>query len=388
MKTYVNSFFSDPVEPLRAMLAARSMDHCVAEIDAAWAAFPPPVVLLYQNRNNSISGYQSAYKLKDISKDSLHHHLEWDPNFGPRKGTHAAPPNHLGYADRKWRAAADKLVERTSTNERKTLFQFLGNAESFIRFFGLNHCAFWTITDPDGLTPHDFNKRWNSFLTNEGRFILAFIRVTEPQKNGRPHYHILVAVSWDLEPDKFDWKAYRRANSARRIGDNLAHARCREQYVASTPPQTRELWSSLREALPNYGFGRSEFLPIRTSGAKIASYMGKCLKRGNKFRGPEWKGCRRVEYSRRGASQWKTHHRQFSFTTSAAKVWRARVAAIANAVKAADLDELSARLGKRWAFKLRNEIINLPEVDFHDWLEDGLQRFCHAEPLDWRPLHW
>jgi hypothetical protein len=183
-----------------------------------------------------------------------------------------------------------------------------------------------------------------------------------------------------LEPEKFDWDAFKQANAAYRNADHAGHAKWRAQYVASTPSQTRELWSRLRNELPKYGLGRSEFLPIRKDGAQVGEYAGKYLEAGLKLRVHEWKGCRRVEYSRRGAAEWKSHGRRFSWMTPAAVKWRARVKAIAEAVAARNLDELAVRLGKHWSHHHREKIITLGEEEFARWVKTLAAHFRPRKP--------
>jgi hypothetical protein len=361
---------------------------------AALAAAPAPDGLLYRRRNNSIPNSSPRYKLKAVGEKYIHENLEWNDDLGMDEGTVDVVQDFQDREGRTWRQDADGLLElasRTSTSERKAVFQFRGNVEAFIRHFGRKHCAFWTVTDQDNLHPREFAKRWNSFRTNEGRFIISFIRVLEPQKNGRPHYHFLVAVAWDLEPEKFDWDAFKQANAAYRNGDHAGHVKWRAQYVASTPPQTRELWSRLRGVLPKYGLGRSEFLPIRKDGVQVGEHAGKYLEAGLKLRVHAWKGCRRVEYSRKHAGEWKKFGRQFSWFTPHAVQWRRRVRAIAKVVCARNLDELAIRLGKRWAYRLREQIINLDEVKFAEWVKN-VGVYCSVgkprpDPLK-PPLWW
>jgi hypothetical protein len=78
--------------------------------------------------------------------------------------------------------------------EAKSAFHLRQNVASFVEYFGRNHCLFFTITDEANLHPTQFARRWNSFLVRNGKWIVSYIRVLEPQKQGRPHYHLLVAV--------------------------------------------------------------------------------------------------------------------------------------------------------------------------------------------------
>jgi len=350
---------------------------------------PDPAAFPCQKKNNSISIHAPRYALKLVKQNEIR---VLDEDEDPLTGEIYAEifDRYQAPDKREWKEHSDgtlELDESASSSERKMAFQFRGNAEAFINHFGRDHCAFWTITDKQNLHPREFAKRWNSFRTNEGLFILAFMRVLEPQKNGRPHYHFLVAVAWDLQPDTFDWDAYHRANEAWRAKDGKVNQAARNRYVESVPMQTRSLWKRLREVLPRYGLGRSEFLPLRKTGKQVSNYVAKYLESGLKLRRHEWKGCRRVEYSRRGAWVWKTHARRMSWTTPHAMQWRRRVGALAKAVGAADLDELAVRLGKHWAYRLRSLLIESSENDFQEWLRDELPHFRQVEAMLWVPEH-
>lgn len=178
--------------------------------------------------------------------------------------------------------------------------------------------------------------------------------------NGNPHYHLLVAVPWDMRPADFDWTAF--AATARQPGESKEAFRLRQRspewrelrqrYVASSAPEPLAVWRRLREHLADYGLGRSEFVPVRKLGA-ITEYIGKYLEAGVRIRIHGWKGARRVETDRRTSALWKTHSRQFSWFSPGAREWRQRVGEIAALLGVSDLDGISARLGPKWAYWLR-----------------------------------
>lgn len=100
--------------------------------------------------------------------------------------------------------------------EARLAFQLRLNVAAFVAHWGRGHCLFFTVTDQAGLHPTKFARRWNCFLVRHGDWIRSFIRVLEPQKQGRPHYHLLVAGPWDTRPDAFDWAAFDAAQKERR----------------------------------------------------------------------------------------------------------------------------------------------------------------------------
>ena len=53
------------------------------------------------------------------------------------------------------------------------------------------------------------------FSRMKEKWIVAFVRVLEAQRCGRPHYHLLTAVPWKMRPDEFDWRAFADAQEER-----------------------------------------------------------------------------------------------------------------------------------------------------------------------------
>ena len=137
-----------------------------------------------QNSNNS-NKPPKRYRLRRI------------PN---REGLFADPSNKAC----SWEQIDGDTLQRwgmPSGAEAKAAFHLRSNVASFVEHWKREHCLFFTVTDEDNLHPTQFARRWNSFMVRNGFWIVSFIRVLEPQKQGRPHYHLLVAVSWDTRPD-------------------------------------------------------------------------------------------------------------------------------------------------------------------------------------------
>jgi hypothetical protein len=248
-------------------------------------------------------------------------------------------------------------------------FQLRQNVEAFVEHWGRSHCAFFTLTDTEGLSPKEFGRRWHSFATHEGGWILGYVRVLEPQRNKRPHYHFLIATKWDMEPDRFDWESFFLAQKqaprhGRAPGPQFAEARRR--YRDSAPVQVREMWKRLRNTLPKYGLGRSEFLPVRKGKEALCEYVGKYLEAGLVFRVHGWKGARRVECDRSTSDLWKRCGRMFSWISPGAKLWQKRVAYLAKAfgVRESDFEDMKQTLGERWAYRLREKIIGSDETEW------------------------
>jgi hypothetical protein len=160
---------------------------------------------------------------------------------------------------RVWSGEGDEIVCRDSLAgpERKAAFKLRMDLEAFVRHYGRNHCAFFTVTDPEDVHPREFAKRWNSYRTNEGGWIVDYIKVVEPQENGRPHYHFVVAVNWDMEPERFDWQAFKDAQKAFRGHHYTLYRHLTKRYRATAAAKTVEQWGTNRRVLRGYGLGRA-----------------------------------------------------------------------------------------------------------------------------------
>lgn len=250
---------------------------------------------------------------------------------------------------------------------RKRAFLLRQHVNAFVSYWGREHSLFFTTTDAEGITPKVYARRWNSLLANEGKWLAGFVRVLEPQRNGRPHFHNLTAVEWDTKPDAFNWEAFEKAQASYREKDWAAFRANRALYVQSAAPELRELWAWSRAVMPRYGLGRAEILPIRKEGA-ISEYIGKYLDKGMAVKVDAWKGVRRFETDRRTSVHWKTCGSKFSWYSPGAIKWRARLRDIAFALgldpDSGDISTITRRLGPRWAYRMRGAILT---ADGEEW---------------------
>ena len=267
-----------------------------------------------------------------------------------------------------WKQLDEDTIQRwgfPSGAEAKSAFHLRLNVASFVEHWGRSRCLFFTLTDEDNLHPTQFARRWNNYLRRHGKWIVSFIRVLEPQKQGRPHYHLIVAVRWDTRPDAFDWHAFDDCQRERKTnGRNTQFRELRARYKGSAAPELVTLWATLRKVLPRYGLGRAELLPLRKGKEAISEYVGKYLEAGLTLRKHSWKGCRRVEFDRRAKLAWLACTRVFAWHSPGAKAWRMRVGELAAALDVCDMAGLRRHLGCRWAYQLR-EAITLSTHD--DW---------------------
>lgn len=369
------------IEPAGGESGAGRAAGCAAGGDA-----PAPAGLPCRNSNNSISP-EKKYRLRNrvLAPGKLvpcgPSMVEPDPRgmfFDERRcypnitqafrfdGAVVVKVDQYG---RVWSGDGDEIVCSGSLvgPERKAAFKLRTDLETFVRHYGRNHCAFFTVTDPDGVHPREFAKRWNSYRTNRGGWVVDYIKVVEPQRNGRPHYHFVVAVEWDMEPGRFDWQAFKDAQKAFREHDYTLYRQLTKRYRASAAAKTVEQWGINRRVLKGYGLGRAELLPVRKGEAALAEYVGKYLDKGFVIKRHSWKGVRRVELGR-GSNAWSKCTRVFSWNSPGARVWRARVGELAGIIHAANLAVLRRKLGDRWAYDLRNVILTDSEERWRNFL--------------------
>lgn len=234
--------------------------------------------------------------------------------------------------------------------EEKSIYILRGNIESMIKHHGVENCGFLTLTFPDNLRDfREAQKRFNSLASNLLRKLFpgGYIVVLEPQKRGAIHYHLIVGTEQDIRTG-FDFEAvskrdYRSAND----------------YL-------RGLWSQLRNSMDKYGFGRSELLPIKTTGEGIAKYVGKYLQKNFLECPTDWakSKARKVRYSR---SEWRTHKHGFQFISEGSARWRQRVGAFAERVGAESFEDLRELFGPRWAYFSR-EYLSGDDEQFQDFI--------------------
>lgn len=247
--------------------------------------------------------------------------------------------------------------------------------------WGRNRTLFFTVTDADGLHPKDFAKRWDSWKTHRADWLKGYVKVLEPQRRGRPHYHNLAAVDFDTQPDSFDWDAFTKACDAYKAKDWVTFKAARSRYVSSAAPELRQLWKETRAQMEAYGLGRAELLPVRKEGA-ISEYIGKYLEKGATLKPEDWKGVRRVELDRISSREWRKSTASFSWVSPGAMTWRHRVSCLAHALglpQDGDLSAITAAFARlwsedpniplppskvRWAYRLRGAMVTGDQKEF------------------------
>lgn len=214
--------------------------------------------------------------------------------------------------------------------------------------YGVSFLGFLTLTFADHVTcPKEAQRRFHSLATNVLRSRYCdFVWVWERQKNGRIHFHLVVALRVDIRTG-FDFAA---------IG--------RHDYRTANPA-IRDEWAFWRKTAKGYKFGRTELLPVKSTAEGIARYVGKYISKHVGQREERDKGCKLVGYSK-GA---RAVTARFSFATPGAKIWRQKVAAYAANLGAlgatpdrspVPFEQIKHIKGPRWAYVDRELIASIP----------------------------
>lgn len=212
--------------------------------------------------------------------------------------------------------------------------------------YGLNHVGFLTLTfplDSNGLpvdSIQEANRRLNSLMSNYlSTKLTAYILIRERQRSGAWHFHLLAVLPFDI-----------------RTGGIFTKKMSGGYSFKSTNVKLINLWREFREAMPRYGFGRHELLPVRKDSHSVASYLSKYL--GKHFNArmeaksqgiDRDKHVRLVSYSRGFVRAVSTCFSWYSrFTTK----MRKKVAAIALHHGHTTPEGLLSEFGPRWGFQI------------------------------------
>lgn len=256
---------------------------------------------------------------------------------------------------------APQAAVKPTASVLKAEFIVKQNLLAMLERHSLEQIGFLTLTFADDVQDHkEATKRFNSLSTgvlNE-RYV-EWIRVSERQKSGRWHFHLVVVCQHDV----------------RRGLDFPAIAR---RDYRSASPALRSEWAFWRKTAKRYGFGRSELLPVKKTGKALAHYIAKYISKGFTYRRIEDKGARLVSYSRKA----RVVGSRFSFYSLKSFLWRQKAAAWAASlydayrdsalagghvpVGAFTYDDMSMLFGRRWAWCCRDSIMQAnPVIPFH-----------------------
>lgn len=206
----------------------------------------------------------------------------------------------------------------------------------------VDHVAFMTLTFPDNVEdPEEAYSRFRSMNSNflSSWEVLDWVCVKERQKRGAWHYHLIAVFKEDVRTG-VDFEQLAEGN------------------YSSASPYLRRIWKELREALPKYGFGRSEVLPVKTNAEAMARYVGKYVSKHIDSRAEEDKGVRLISYSK----GWERNSVNFAWHTENSQEWRRKLALFASYVGCDDIYQVSDKLGPCWAYRYAETIMQIDEV--------------------------
>lgn len=256
-----------------------------------------------------------------------------------------------------------------TTAHRKSAYALELNTKALIDRFGIDHVGFMTLTFSDHVTcPAEAQRRFNSLRTNFLKHHYKhYIRVVERTKSGRIHYHLLVVCKDNI----------RRGLNFRQIA---------ARNYKSANQAIKRHWANLRTAMPKYGFGRSELMPIKTNSKGLARYVAKYIGKHIDSRISLDKGVRLCQTSQDKKSEWKVATSSFQFASPGSKLWRQKlkqwIIEVDSYLFHRNLiggyhpsrdnytplteenynTELTARLGSKWAYKNREIIAAMPTM--------------------------
>lgn len=174
--------------------------------------------------------------------------------------------------------------------------------------------------------------------------ITDWICVKERQRRGAWHYHLICVFSSDIR-------------------NGLNFEEIKERNYSSAGGYIRGLWKDLREKLPEYGFGRSELLPVKSNAEAMGRYVGKYISKHMGQKTEQDKGVRLVNYSR----GWERNSIRFAWHSKNASEWRRKLKKFADYLGCSEIYQISEKLGPGWAYRYSEEI---RDIDF-TLLENG-----------------
>lgn len=238
--------------------------------------------------------------------------------------------------------------------EQKKTYAIRCNAEKFIEETGQNNVGFLTLTFPDRQKDHKIAaKRWHSLRTHFFPIFGHWQLVKERTTRGYLHFHLLVDLRVNIRSG-FDFELYQQAIDLKDQGKPYRHIE--RQAFRTANKELRNLWATFRQICPLYGFGRHELLPIRTTAAAAAKYVGKYVGKHQESRLEDDKGAR--TYAR---SQGQTGvNCRIAWNSEGGKEWRRKLAQFADKQGCTDMDAIKEKFGPRWAYYLCDVIIAEP----------------------------
>jgi hypothetical protein len=233
-------------------------------------------------------------------------------------------------------SALDK-VNKLTGGHRRTAFVLAHEIIQAAGRFGIERVGFLTLTFADHVTRIDeAQKRFHSLSTHvlKPRYKRS-IAVVERQKSRRIHFHLVVVANADIRTganfDAFAMRDYRSANLA-----------------------LRSEWAFWRKTAPDYRFGRTELLPVKSTAEGIGRYVGKYVSKHIAGRELVDKGTRLVRFIGYQPGD-RTASSRFFWNNVRGWLWRHKLGQWLADHKMT-LDQVEKIYGRRWAWFLQGEI--------------------------------
>jgi len=246
---------------------------------------------------------------------------------------------------------------KLQSNHKKTADKLKRAVHWLADHYGIEHIAVLTLTSTLK-DARSFTKRLDSINSNllRGRYH-DWVRVIERQENGNLHAHYVVALRWDVRTG-FDWDQARLAYEFQRVRRyTLARAAwVKAANAAVNGHLLRVEWKFWRDKSGKYGLGRTEILPVKSTGEAIARYVGKYVSKHIGNRREEDKGVRLMATSK-GVKVGTT---AFAWHSPRSTLWRMRVRDFALFNGCFDMAQLKAKFGPRWAYVHFDTIMGIP----------------------------
>lgn len=234
-------------------------------------------------------------------------------------------------------------VELTPSARRTALALQL-NVAGMIERHGVERVGFLTLTFAEHITcPKRAQRRLHSLRTGVLKKRYGeVITVMERQKSGRIHYHCLVALKDDIRTG-VDFEAIERCD------------------YRTASPALRAEWAFWRKTARQYGFGRTELLPVRSTMEAMSRYLGKYIAKHINHREDRDRGVKLVRYT--GPRVAST---RFAWASPGSTEWRRKLAAFVHmlhdsgAISHPTEGAMYNKFGPRWVWKWRDSIITFP----------------------------
>lgn len=219
----------------------------------------------------------------------------------------------------------------------KSSFALKENVKALLDQYPLEQIGFLTLTFEDNVDDiKEANRRLDSLMSNYLREkLLSYILIRERQHRGAWHFHLLAVLPFDIKSKgRFQKKSFGKGHSFK-----------------TSNIQLLQLWKELRDAMPRYGFGRHELLPIRKDSGSLSGYLSKYIGKHMAARKESDKGVRLISYAQ-GFKRAVTI--RFSWHSSFYTRLRQKVQVLALNERCYSPEDALRDLGHTWGFRLFN----------------------------------